>query len=191
MKAIVLNGTENGDNALDTVYEILFSELKGMGWEVEPLILHDAKIASCQGCFGCWIKTPGICVIDDTGRDVARAVIQSDLVILLTPVTFGGYSSELKKAVDRLIPLLSPFFMKIEGEIHHKPRYERYPCLVGLGVLPRPDEESERLFETLVSRNALNFHSPAHAGSVVASSQGSEKIREEIRRLLTKVEVQQ
>lgn len=76
-----------------------------MGWEVEPFILHDMEIHH-WGCFGCWVQTPGVCVIDDAGRDVARAVIQSDLAVFLIPVTFGGYSSELKKAVDRLICLL-------------------------------------------------------------------------------------
>jgi multimeric flavodoxin WrbA len=45
--------------------------------------------------------TPGECVIKDAGCDVARDVSHSDLVILLTPMSFGGYSSELKKAVDR------------------------------------------------------------------------------------------
>ena len=189
MKAVVLNGSEKGDNALNSVYEIIVDELKGIGWKVDTFILHDTEIASCLGCFGCWVKTPGICVIDDAGRDVAMAVIQSDLAVFLTPVTFGGYSSELKKAVDRLIPLISPFFMKIKGEVHHKPRYERYPSLIVVGVLSHPDEESERIFKTLVSRNAINLHCPAHAGGVVLSSQSPEKIREKIQTLLTKVEV--
>lgn len=189
MKAVVLNGSEKGDNALNTVYEIITDELKGIGWEVESFILHDTKIAHCLGCFGCWVKTPGICVIDDAGREVARKVIQSDLTVFLTPVTFGGYSSELKKALDRLIPLISPFFMKIEGEVHHKPRYERYPRLMGVGVLPHPDEESEGLFKTLIGRNAINFRGPAHAGGVVLSSQSSEEIRENIQTLLIEVGV--
>lgn len=55
--------------------------------------------------------------------------------------------------------------MKIEGEVHHKPRYERYPRLMGVGVLPQPDEESERIFTTLVSRNAINLHALAHERS--------------------------
>lgn len=135
------------------------------------------------------MQTPGVCVIDDAGRDVARAFIQSDLVIFLTPVAFGGYSSELKKAVNRLICVLSPFFVKIEGEVHHRPRYERYPRLVGVGVLPQADAESERIFTTLVGRNAINMHAPAHAGGVVLSSQGADEIRERIQALFATVEV--
>ena len=181
MKAVVLNGSENGDAALGGVHQIIVDELAGMEWEVEPFILHELEIRHCVGCFGCWVQTPGVCVIDDAGRDIAKAVIRSDLVIYLTPVTFGGYSSQLKKALDRSICLVTPFFTKIDGEIHHEPRYERYPRIMGVGVLPQADEESERIFTTLVGRNAINAHTPAHAGMVVLSSQGADEIRREIR----------
>jgi AraC-like DNA-binding protein len=42
----------------------------------------------------------GVCVIDDFGLEAARMAVQSDVLIFLSPVTSGGYSSELKKAVD-------------------------------------------------------------------------------------------
>ncbi len=58
---------------------------------------------------------PGECARDDDGRRVAREVIRSNLAVFLTPVTFGGYSSVLKGAVDRLIPLGSPFFARVGG----------------------------------------------------------------------------
>jgi hypothetical protein len=191
MKAVILNGSENGDAALDGVHKIIVDELTGVGWEVDPLILHEMEIRHCVGCFGCWVKTPGVCVINDAGRDVARAVIQSDLVIYLTPVTFGGYSSQLKKALDRSICLVTPFFTKVDGEIHHEPRYERYPRIMGVGVLPQADEESERIFTTLVGRNAINAHTPAHVGGVILSSQGAGEIRKEIQTFFKAVEVGQ
>ena len=195
MKAVILNGSEKGDAAIDGVHEIIVDELEGQGWEVEPLILHEMEIRHCVGCFGCWVQTPGVCVINDAGRDVARAVIQSDLVIYLTPVTFGGYSSQLKKALDRSICLLTPFFTKVDGEIHHVPRYERYPRIMGVGVLSQADEESgrtkdvRRIFTTLVGRNAINAHTPAHVGGVILSSLGEGEIRKEIQTLLKAVEV--
>lgn len=39
-----------------------------------------------------------------------------------------------KKGLDRLIGLVSPFFTKIAGETHHRPRYDRYPALLAVGV---------------------------------------------------------
>ena len=195
MQAVVLNGSEKGDPALAGVHQIIVDELDRMEWKVESLILHELDIRHCAGCFGCWVQTPGICIIDDAGRDVARAIVQSDLAIYLTPVTFGGYSAQLKKALDRSICIIAPFFTQIAGETHHEPRYERYPRLMGVGVLPQADEESERtrdarrIFTTLVGRNALNMHAPAHVGGVVAGRQGADEIREEIRALFAAVGV--
>jgi hypothetical protein len=46
--------------------------------------------------------------------------------------------------LDRQICLILPFFTKIHGEVHHEARYQRNGNLLGVGVLPKPDEESER-----------------------------------------------
>ncbi len=166
MKALILNGAKEGHSSIGRLQTILVRALERTGWQAEPVLLYEKRIANCKGCFGCWVRTPGECVIDDFGRDIARMMIGSDLVVYLTPVTFGGYSARLKKAVDRTIPLVLPFFTQIDGEIHHKPRYESYPRLVSLGLMRAPDDESERIFGELLARNALNFHTNAYASAV-------------------------
>ena len=167
MEALILNGAAPGDAELDGIQELLRGKLEASGCRTSAMVLRDVPVAYCQGCFECWLKTPGICKTHDKGRDVAAAFVASDLVVLLTPITFGGYSSHLKKGLDRIAGVVSPFFMRSEGEVHHRPRYARYPRLLGVGVLgaPRPDEE--RVFQTLVARNALNFHSPWHAARIL------------------------
>jgi multimeric flavodoxin WrbA len=143
MKALVLNGSRTEKETINSVSDYIVDSLRKNSAEVEVMVLRDEKIASCLGCFGCWLKTPGECIIKDAGSELPRKVIQSDLVFLLTPVTFGMYSSELKKALDRFpCPVLLPFFKKIDGEIHHAPRYDKYPTLVAIGVLPNSDKES-------------------------------------------------
>lgn len=189
MKALILNGSNKDDQTSETAQQIIIEELHGMKWEVKTLILRDMKIAPCMGCFGCWVETPGRCVIDDMGRDIAMSFIQSDLTILLTPVTFGGYSSELKKGLDRSIGLIMPFFTKIGGEVHHKPRYKKYPSLMGIGVLSKKDEESERIFKTLVQRNAINFHAPAYAAGTILRESGEDDIRSSIGSLFVSIGV--
>jgi hypothetical protein len=127
-----------------------------------------------------------LCRIDDTGRSVAASLINSDLVVYLTPVTFGGYSSELKKALDRSICLILPFFTRIDGEVHHQPRYECYPSLLGLGVLPAPDLEQERIFARLVERNAINLHAPSSAAAFAYRNHEAAGAREGLLQLLQK-----
>jgi multimeric flavodoxin WrbA len=167
MHATLLNGALPGDGFVDRVGATLTETLRSFGWTVNPWILRDEKVGHCLGCFECWTKTPGVCRIDDAGREIARSMIQSDLAIYLTPVTFGGYSSELKKAVDRIICLISPFFARIDGEVHHRARYKDYPVLAGVGVLPAPHLEQEKLFRTLIARNAINLYAPAHVSAIL------------------------
>ena len=38
--------------------------------EVRYVDLSSLKIAHCVGCFGCWTKTPGRCVIREGARRV-------------------------------------------------------------------------------------------------------------------------
>lgn len=177
MKTIVLNGACEDAQYLDRIAELIVQELQSLRWEVEDLILRDIEIAPCLGCFGCWVQTPGVCLLDDDARIVTRKIVQSDLVLYFTPITFGGYSSELKKALDRSISLVSPFFARINGEVHHQKRYAHAPKLLGVGTLHRPDEESEHIFKTLLSRNAINMHNPAHAACVLYDGQSDPEIR--------------
>jgi multimeric flavodoxin WrbA len=166
MNAVVLDGSI--DEANRSILATLTQAIAESGHTAEVIALREKTIAPCLGCFGCWVKTPGECVIDDDGRAVAQAAVRSDILVYVTPVTFGGFSSELKKAVDRLIPNISPFFAKVQGETHHRRRYARSPSLIGLGVLPQPDREAEAIFKTLVEHNALNWRSPRTAAGVVA-----------------------
>ncbi|MBK8796832.1 MAG: flavodoxin family protein [Anaerolineales bacterium] len=94
-----MDGALEGDRATPAIAVHAHQTLIDAGWTVETISLRAQKIAYCLGCFECWVKTPGLCRIDDDGRTVTAAMLASDLVIYLTPLTYGGYSSELKKAI--------------------------------------------------------------------------------------------
>ncbi|WP_432402914.1 flavodoxin family protein [Wukongibacter sp. M2B1] len=189
MKALILNGTIKGETALETPHSITTNILKDSNYKVTSMLLHELDIKNCIGCFGCWVKTPGICVINDWGRDIAKAIIQSDLVVYLTPIVFGGPSSELKKVIDRIIPLTLPFFKKINGEIHHKPRYDKYPRVMVLGVLHERNETLELTFKKLIKRNSLNWYNPQYSVAILHSFCEEIEIRNKIETLFKDEEV--
>ena len=182
MKAVILNGSNENENPLNTWEKLIVEILDNYGWQVETVELRNKKLATCIGCFGCWIKTPGECILKDEGREICKNVARSDLLVLLTPLTFGGYSFELKKMMDRLIPNLLPLFTKINGETHHKTRYEKKPKLLAIGYQPQHDEESERIFKELVHRNALNMDNPTSYVEVVVGEVNDITVGEEILR---------
>jgi len=172
LSALILDGRLDDSPLADRLDDSIHRWLKQQGWQVMTRTLCDLKIAPCIGCFGCWVKTPGVCVIDDEGRDVAAQIVGSDLVVYVTPIQFGGYSYELKKVIDRSIPILSPYFRWVNGEVHHKKRYDTYPSVAAFAWSEgERDAEEREVFETLVKRNAINMMAPRTSVGFVDSEE--------------------
>lgn len=177
MKAILLNGSKSSDSNGERVRTALIEQLQAHGWEVEHFALCDQNIGNCAGDFFCWIRTPGVCNVNDDNRRIAESVITSDLVVYLSPVTFGGYSPALKRMVDHLIQNVSPFFIKVDGETHHRKRYNKNPDLLAVGWMESPDVHSEVVFRYLVQRNATNWHAETWVGDVILTNQTDDQLR--------------
>jgi multimeric flavodoxin WrbA len=185
-KVVILDGRGALDQDLAPVLDRLSDVLKRDGSQIETFPLQQMKLAHCLGCFGCWLKTPGMCVEDDAGRQIARAVIQSDATVFYTPVTFGGYSPDLKKMMDRFVQLVSPFFQMDHAEVHHPPRYAHRPRLMMVGVQRHPNSHEAHIFKTLAGRNAINFHPPAYATEVVVATDPADTLRRRFEALLAR-----
>ena len=59
-----------------------------------PLILNiyaGWKMARCRGCFGCWLKTPGECVLRDGSERIGPALMSGDRVYILSRSCYGGF----------------------------------------------------------------------------------------------------
>ncbi len=190
LKALILNGSLKNQNQLKTVQETLEEELRNGGWNVESVLLHEHNIRNCTGCFRCWNVTPGICtgVKDDDAEEITEKVINSELVVFLTPLTFGGYSSELKKMIERLLGLLQPGTTLINGETHHLKRYEKYPSILSIAITEKIDDEEVQLFKTLGHRFSLNFYPPKHREEVV---QSDDDLQGRTRDILVEMEMMQ
>ena len=78
----------------------------------------------CVGCFGCWVRTPGECVIkDDISRHGAE-LARCERLVIISRCVYGGYSPAVKRVMDRSIPYVHPDFVTREGRMHHKRRYD-------------------------------------------------------------------
>ncbi len=180
MKICIVDGSQSDDRMGAKVRSLLTSIFSERGDSVEYLLLRDLKIAPCAGDFFCWIKTPGICRNSDDNRLVAKTMIQSDCMIILTPVRFGGYSSLLKEGLDHLIQNVSPLFTKVHHETHHKKRYADYPSLYVYGWLDAPDPNAEQIFKHLVGRNSINFNAERACCTLLYTNQDDAEINQEI-----------
>ena len=188
MKAVILIGSKADDSDSAKIHELMLEELKKLNWDATSIVLEDKNIAYCTGCFGCWVQTPGECVIKDYEETIVREMVHTDLIIYITPIVFGGYSSILKKALDRQISRVLPYFTKIDGEVHHKKRYEKEQSLLGVGILDKPDVEKEEVFKTLIVRNFINMWSPYQQAMIFTRGQDSLEFVNNFNKALSEVE---
>lgn len=161
MKVLILGDIDN-QSQLDIEVKnriiALFAE-QNRKIELKYFEIDKDEINHCIGCFSCWVKTPGICIFDDIGRIIAKEYMQSDIVIIVTPIRYGCYSVAIRRIWDRLLPNMLPFFRKIKSvnEVHHVPRYDHYPELLVIGHNEIISDFEKDTFKALTDANALNF----------------------------------
>jgi hypothetical protein len=160
MKITILNGEPDAGAEFDTYVRDFAGRLSAEGNTVRTLELRDMDIKGCSGCWGCWVKTPGECVKRDDSAIVCRAVLESDLLVLASPMIMGFTSALLKRGIDQFIPLIHPYIVIEGGEMHHRARYDRYPTFgLLLGAGADTDAEDIAITERCWSRMARNAKS--------------------------------
>lgn len=187
MKVLLFDGSNVQNSFFSSLNDLVCDIAKKKKCEIETLNIKNMKIGYCLGCFGCWTKTPGICLINDEGREIPKKMINSDLLIYLNPITFGGYSSTLKKALDRCIPVLLPFFRKVNGEVHHKMRYDKYPDILAIGVINKRNDILEKIFRNLINRNSINMNANINVVRIVKYNEDFIKIERDISNVFDEV----
>ncbi|HVN53406.1 MAG TPA: hypothetical protein VMT46_03670 [Anaerolineaceae bacterium] len=159
MNVTFLNGNpDRNQGGLDGYLFRLEQLFREQGHAVTAITLRDLDLRGCNGCFDCWVRTPGECIQPDEGWRVRQALIRSDFTLLAAPLLMGFPSALLKRTMDKLIPLIHPYFAVAHGEAHHLKRYERYPRL-GLLVEREASSDAADLAITadIFSRAALNM----------------------------------
>lgn len=93
--------------------------------ENTQVIFNNGKIKPCLGCFGCWVKTPGECIIKNDGYNyIGKMFGHADEIWLISECCYGAFSPFVKNVLDRCIGYLLPFFKIVNNEMHHKIRYD-------------------------------------------------------------------
>jgi multimeric flavodoxin WrbA len=94
----ILDGDSRSD--LSEQVQKRITEAAGARW-VGSIELRRGDVPPCTGCFHCMTKHPGKCVFDRALARIAQHAADCSVVIFLTPVHFGTFSSTMKNVIDR------------------------------------------------------------------------------------------
>lgn len=103
---LVFVGSPRKGGNTDTLANAFIEGALDAGHEVEKITLQNHKISGCLGCDYC-MKNRGACVQKDDMQMIYDKLNKADVVVLATPLYFFGFSSQIKKVIDRLYALLS------------------------------------------------------------------------------------
>lgn len=195
MKITVFNGSPRGKRGNTHIMVKEFSKgVKKAGGVIENIFLIKKEIKPCLGCFDCWYKTPGKCIIKDDMDELLSKFLSSDIVVFATPIYIDNLTGIMKNFMDRLIPVIDPRFERDEiGECRHKKRFEKYPKIVVISNCGYPEQSHFQVLRLLFKRVARNLHSDIIAeiyrggGWLLKTSLVSKKLVLDYKKLLRKV----
>ena len=123
MKILVLNGSPKAKSDTFRLTRAFLSGLNKNGsHEVEIVNVIDKKIAPCRGCFACWQKADGHCVVEDDQNAILDSYRNADLILWSFPLYCYGMPSHLKALLDRTIPLIQmKMIEEADGTVRHVP----------------------------------------------------------------------
>lgn len=138
------------------------------------------NIHGCLGCFNCWVKTPGRCVIEDSYTEMPKYILEGGTFVIITKIKYGCYTSYVKNVIDRSIGILLPFFQTVNGELHHLPRYKKRLKFVVIGYGKDITSDEEKTFKDLIKANATNLCIPDYKAYIIKNIYDSKKILENL-----------
>lgn len=125
--------------------------------EDDIVISDNGRMHHCIGCFGCWIKTPGQCVIKDGYENLGVLFSRCSELIIISRCVYGGFSPFAKNVWDRALAYVSPHFAVRSGELHHKRRYTNKIALSALFYGENIPDSQKETARNIVAANAVNY----------------------------------
>jgi multimeric flavodoxin WrbA len=104
MNIISINSSPHGRHgSTQAMINAMLKGLESPENEISSVILLEKNIEHCRGCYTCWFKTPGVCIINDDMKELIGMLSNADLIILGTPMYYINISGRMKVFFDRLL----------------------------------------------------------------------------------------
>lgn len=154
-KTIIYEKSEN-DILSNAIAEYIQKKISAAN-DIKVYEITDKLIKPCVGCLQCWYNTPGKCQVKDLSSELNQSFIYDDVVVIITKISFGGYSSAMKSVIDRGIAMVLPFLKNTEGENHHARRYKQKAKQIVIAYGFDMTNEDKEIFKKIIKANSLNY----------------------------------
>lgn len=141
------------------IHDLPEEQVKKLDAAEGDYVLVDCSVPAknCIGCFGCWLRTPGQCVIRDVHGDMGKMLAQCSQLVIISRCSYGGFSPEVKTVMDRSISFLLPDFRIINNEMHHKLRYKNRISIKAYFYGDKITEREKETARHLIVANGVNL----------------------------------
>lgn len=146
MQILIHDLKENPFQDLENEFEIIDTRMKAV---------------FCQGCFQCWTKNAGYCIYADSLQHSGAAIGNSERIVVVSQLCYGGYSVPIKRFFDRGISESLPFLTYRARKTYHMSRYKTRRTLTVYFYGSCDDLELDTARE-YVKRQAVNLDMDSH-----------------------------
>lgn len=123
MKAIAINGSPRKNWNTDILCRKALEGAAQAGADTEIIHLYDYEFKGCVSCFACHLKTTMdqyLCFYKDALTPVLEKCIEADVIIVGTPIYYGGATGMVRSFLERLLFPLDTYMVDEEGKRIHK-----------------------------------------------------------------------
>ena len=149
-KICVLKASPRKEGNTYSLLKVILDELNKYDCEVKEFDLYDMNINSCIACRACqedWSRV--YCVQNDDMEYIIDAVVESDLILLASPIYSWYCTPPLKAALDRLVYAMNMYYGEEWG-----PSLWKGKSMAIVTTCGYPPEKGADLFEEGMKRYA-------------------------------------
>ena len=120
--------------------------------DVRFICLENMTVKPCYACRGCEQKTYLRCIVRDDADLILPYLAQSSVMIVVTWITYGSYSFQTKRALDKIGLLCDMHYYCKNGELV-KGLNRAGTAFYAVGVHDGAEKAEIQAFEQLVTEN--------------------------------------
>jgi multimeric flavodoxin WrbA len=116
MKYLILMGSPRKNGNTFALLQPFTEELHKLNMKTDAVWLHDKNIESCTACRTCQKDMTGFgCRFSDDVCEIFDKILESDVIVLATPIYSWYCTPPMKALLDRLVYGMNKFYGDVKG----------------------------------------------------------------------------